>query len=162
MSFGPARGIAPDGAQVTIVIGTSEVRATAFEPGGETVDGVEHVYEFGGQEPVAMTSGIVKPSEIKITFRYTVWMSQILPYLPRKGMTNGRTVISVSVEHPDIGDDGSAWTGAKLTGYVTKYETGGKPIAVETTWMYLHQTEGDGRQRLGGDQRSLIEGSMRL
>lgn len=162
MSFGPSRGIAPDGAQVTVIIGTTEIRTTAFEPGGETIDGIEYVYELGNQEPVAMTSGTVKPSDIKITFRYTVWASQILPYLPKKGMTNARTVISVSVEHPDIGDDGSSWTGARLTGYVTKYEVGGKAIAVETTWMYLHQLEGENRQRIGGDNRSLIEGRMRL
>lgn len=144
-----------DGTCVTMSFGKKQVKCVKATYG----DAVETATStpMGMQGIRARTPGTYKVDQLKITYEFSVWRVEMLPYFPNvpaTGATNTTMPIVITFGHPEVGFDSDLLERARLVGIGQSVENSNKAMEQETTW--------DIDQIRWSSQRILLNSAMGL
>ncbi len=124
-----------DGTSVTTTFGRHPIKATkaAYKDSLE----VEKLSSMGSQGQDAMTAGTYKTDQVSLTFRSSVFRSQLMPLFPTNGGGNIPVQIVVSFSNPQIGSDSDLLENCRCVNWAAACEASNKGLEVETMWETL-------------------------
>ena len=132
MALRRASRVELDGSTVFTCFGKKLVRAVKATYGDmiETAPSTP----MGMQGIRARTPGTYKIDQLKITFEFSVWRTEMFPYFPTIGATAARIPIVINFTHPEIGSDSDLMEAARLVGVSQPVQNDNKAMETETTW----------------------------
>ncbi len=139
-------GVEYDGSSANLTFGVHLVPILKADYGDSLEP--DPVIQTGSQAIAAYTPGSYKVKQAKITFRSSVFRTDILPRMPGSGFGNVRISLVVNFIHPEIGADSDLLQDARIMDIGAAIEASNKGLEVETTWQPIQILWGSARKRI--------------